>query len=62
MVFSVIKQLDGIIFSSMDLGDHDGDLDLVFAGTDNNFDDKVYLYVNNGTALPSFTIGVTLDV
>ena len=30
--------------------DNDGDLDLVFAGTDNNYDDKVYLYVNNGAA------------
>lgn len=30
--------------------DNDGDLDLVFAGTDNNYDDKTYLYTNNQTS------------
>jgi hypothetical protein len=38
MVVSVIQQLDGIIFSSMDLGnyDNDGDLDLLITGVGNN--------------------------
>ena len=38
--------------------DNDGDLDLVFAGTDNNFDDKTYLYANNGSSFSLVSEGL----